>query len=343
MPSIPFNRPFLSGREYEYVKAAVATGHISGAGPYTAKCEKLLQEILGSCRVLLTTSCTDALEMAALLLNIQPGDEVIVPSFTFVSTINAFVLRGARPVFCDIRPDTLNLDEEQVESLVTPHTKAILAVHYAGVACEMDTLRSIAKRTAVTIVEDNAHGLFGRYGSTPLATLGSLATLSFHETKNISCGEGGALVINDSEYHDRAQILREKGTNRVRFARGEVSKYTWVDLGSSFLPSDLLAAFLMAQLEARHEIQVARKRIWQHYKTHLQRWATENNIRLPVVPPDREQSYHMFYLLMPANDQRDAFIHHMANHDILAVFHYVPLHSSPMARQLNSRGGLYCR
>src|SRR5713101_4729766 len=252
---IPFNRPFFSGREFEFIQQAIANSQISGDGIFTRKCHALLENALGVSKVLLTTSCTHALEMAALLLDIRPGDEVVVPSFTFVSTINAFVLRGARPVFADIRPDTLNLDERLLESLITPRTRAIVVVHYAGVGCEMDAILRIAGRHGVAVVEDNAHGLFGSYRGRLLGTFGSLATQSFHETKNIYCGEGGALLINDPALVLRAEILREKGTNRSAFFRGQVDKYTWVDAGSSYVISDCLAAFLYAQLEQRERIQ----------------------------------------------------------------------------------------
>src|SRR5205814_2028654 len=244
---IPFNRPFFSGREFEFIQQAVANSQISGDGIFTRKCHALLENALGVSKVLLTTSCTHALEMAALLLDIRPGDEVIIPSFTFVSTANAFVLRGARPVFIDVRPDTLNLDEKQLERLITPRTRAIVPVHYAGVGCEMDEIMSIARRHGIAVIEDNAHGLFGKYRGRYLGSFGAFATQSFHETKNFTCGEGGALLINDPNYIERAEIIREKGTNRSRFFRGQVDKYTWVDLGSSYLPSEVLAAFLYAQ------------------------------------------------------------------------------------------------
>ena len=281
---LPFNKPFASGKEYAYIKQAIENGHVSGDGPFTRKCQQALEKILGVAKVLLTTSCTDALELSALLLDIRPGDEVIVPSFTFVSTVNAFVLRGASPAFIDIRPDTLNFDESQLEGLITPRTRAIVPVHYAGVGCEMDSILSIAERHNIPVVEDNAHGLFGKHRGKNLGTLGALATLSFHETKNISCGEGGALLINAERYIDRAEILREKGTNRSRFFRGQVDKYTWVDVGSSFLPSDILAAFLYAQLEEHAWIQGARRRIWTRYFVHLRDWA--RRVGAPTACPE---------------------------------------------------------
>ncbi len=336
---IPFNQPTIVGKELYYISQAILNGHASGDGAFTKKCSALLEQELGVPKVLLTTSCTHALEMCALLLDIQPGDEVICPSFTFVSTINAFVLRGARPIFVDIRPDTLNIDETLLEQAITPRAKAILVVHYAGVGCEMDSILSIARRYDLPVVEDNAHGLFGKYKNRYLGTMGCLATLSFHETKNISCGEGGALLINDPKFIERAEIIREKGTNRSRFFRGQVDKYTWVDVGSSYLPSDILAAFLFAQLETRRTIQQNSKRIWEHYYEKLQNWATKNNVRMPVVPSECEQSYHMFYLLLPGLDERQGLIKHLAEHNILSVFHYLPLHLSEMGRRFGGKEG----
>jgi dTDP-4-amino-4,6-dideoxygalactose transaminase len=336
---IPFNRPGFAGSELAYMADAVGRGHISGDGVYTRKCHDLLERTLGVPKVLLTTSCTHALEMAALLLDIQPGDEVIVPSFTFVSTINAFVLRGARPVFADIRPDTLNLDETRLQRLITPRTRAIAVVHYAGVGCDMDAILGIASRRGIPVVEDNAHGLFGKYKGKYLGALGCLATQSFHETKNFTCGEGGALLINDPRYIDRAEIIREKGTDRSRFFRGQVDKYTWVDVGSSYLPSDVLAAFLYAQLEAKEAIQAKRQHIWHYYHDHLRDWADRTDVRLPVVPSECEQPYHMYYLLMPSLEQRQALIAHLRERGILAVFHYLPLHLSEMGRRFGGRPG----
>jgi len=339
MTHIPFNRPSLVGKEFEYMQEAIANWHISGDGTFTRKCNALLEEALGVPKVLLTTSCTHALEMAALLLEIEPGDEVIVPSFTFVTTANAFVLRGAKPVFADIRPDTLNIDERQVERLITPRTKAILLVHYAGVGCEMDSLCEMAQRHSIAIVEDNAHGLFGKYKGRFLGTFGSLASLSFHETKNFTCGEGGALLINDLRYAERAEIIREKGTNRSRFFRGQVDKYTWVDLGSSYLPSDILAAFLYAQLEAREQIQAIRQRVWEYYYDHLQQWAEDEGVQLPVVPSHCQQPYHLFHLLLPSLEQRQAFLAHLRTHDVSSVFHYLPLHLSDMGKRFGGKAG----
>jgi len=330
---IPFNRPCLAGNEYKYIAQAIANGHASGDGPFTRQCRELLEQELGVPRVLLTTSCTHALEMAALLLNCGPEDEVVVPSFTFVSTANAFALRGARLVFADIRSDTLNLDENRLESLITPRTKAIVVVHYAGVSCAMEPILSIATRYGVRVVEDNAHGLFSRYHGKYTGTFGCLAAQSFHETKNFTCGEGGALLINDTELLERALVIREKGTDRSRFFRGEVDKYTWVDLGSSYLPSDLLAAFLYAQLEDRENIQEKRRRIWNRYYESLAEWAESNDVRLPVIPEHCEQAYHMFYMLLPSPEIRAALINHLKAQSILSVFHYTALHRSEAGRR----------
>lgn len=336
---IPFNRPTIIGKELYYISQTISNGHAAGDGEFTKKCNRLLEQSLGVPKVLLTTSCTHALEMAALLLDIQPGDEVIVPSFTFVSTINAFVLRGAKPIFVDIRPDTLNLDESKLEMLITPRTKAILVVHYAGVGCEMDMITAIASKYNIPIVEDNAHGLFGKYKGRYLGTFGAFATQSFHETKNFTSGEGGALLINDRQYAERAEIIREKGTNRSRFFRGQVDKYTWVDIGSSYLPSDILAAFLYAQLEAREEIQEKRRKIWEYYNQNLSDWAEANNVRLPMVPSHCDQSYHMFYLLLPTLEVRQALIDHLKSQSILSVFHYLPLHLSDMGKEFGGKEG----
>ena len=336
---IPFNRPTSVGREAEYLQEALRINHLSGDGQFTKKCHALLEETLDVPKALLTTSCTHALEMSALLLELKEGDEVIVPSFTFVSTINAFVLRGARPVFADIRPDTLNLDESRLEALITPRTRAIVVVHYAGVGCEMDTIMEIANRHSIPVVEDNAHGLYGKYKGKYLGTFGAMATQSFHETKNFTSGEGGALLINDRKYIEEAEILREKGTNRSRFFRGQVDKYTWVNVGSSYLPSDMLAAFLLAQLEDRENIQSARRRIWETYYKELSDWAEENNVTMPFVPAHCEQSYHMFYMLFPNLEQRQAAIAHLKERGILAVFHYLPLHLSPMGEKYGGATG----
>ncbi|HEX5874398.1 MAG TPA: dTDP-4-amino-4,6-dideoxygalactose transaminase [Pyrinomonadaceae bacterium] len=336
---IPFNRPFFSGKEFEFIQEAIASWHVSGDGAFTKKCHAFLEKELGTRKALLTTSCTHALEMAALLLQIKPGDEVIVPSFTFVSSINAFVLRGARPVFIDIRPDTLNLDETQLERLITPRTRAILVVHYAGVACEMDSILELAAKHGIAVVEDNAHGLFGKYKGKYLGTLGAFATQSFHETKNFTCGEGGALLINDPQYIERAEIIREKGTDRSRFFRGQVDKYTWVDVGSSYLPSDILAAFLYAQMEARETIQSKRQRIWDYYDRSLRGWAEDAGVKLPSVPSYCEHPYHMYYLVLPSLQKRQQLISHVGEHGINCVFHYQPLHLSTMGREFGGRAG----
>jgi dTDP-4-amino-4,6-dideoxygalactose transaminase len=339
MVSIPFNRAGLAGNEFRYISEALEIGQISGDGHFTIKCHELLEKELGVAKALLTTSCTHALEMAALLLDLQPGDEVVVPSFTFVSTANAFVLRGARPAFCDIRPDTLNVDEQKLQSLITSRTKAVVAVHYAGVGCEMDSIIKLSEQHGIAIVEDNAHGLFGKFKGKHLGTFGCFATQSFHETKNFTCGEGGALLINDARYIERAEIIREKGTNRNRFFRGQVDKYSWVDLGSSYLPSDLLAAFLFAQFEGRDEIQSRRRHVWEYYYEHLGEWAGKNGVRLPFVPEYCEQPWHMFYMLMPSLKDREALIGHLKRREILSVFHYLPLHLSGMGRRWGGKEG----
>lgn len=336
---IPFNKPSFAGNENRYISDAIARGHISGDGHYSKSCHKLLEETLGVAKALLTTNCTHALEMSAFLVDIRPGDEVIVPSFAFVTTVNAYVVRGAKPVFVDVRPDTLNLDEKLVEAAITPRTKAIVALHYAGVACEMDQILEIGRRRGIPVIEDNAHGLYGKYRGRWLGSMGCLATQSFHETKNFTCGEGGALLINDPTLIERAEIIREKGTNRSRFLRGLVHKYTWVDMGSSYLPSDMLAAFLLAQLEHREEIQGRRKAIWQRYERELAGWARAQGLTLPGVPAECEQAWHMFYVLCRDTAQREKLIDHLAERGILAVFHYLPLHMSDMGRKLGGQPG----
>ena len=336
---IVFNRPVTMGNELQYMAQAIAAEKLSGDGPYTRKCSTLLEQELSVPKVLLTTSCTHALEMMPILLDFKPGDEVIIPAFTFVSTVNAFILRGAKPVFADVRPDTLNLDESKLEALITPKTKAIVVVHYAGVGCELDQILAIANQHGVPLVEDNAHGLFGKYRGRYLGTFGLLAAQSFHETKNFSCGEGGALLINDPQLAERAEIIREKGTNRSRFFRGQVDKYTWVDIGSSYLPSDILAAFLYAQLENRPKIQAQRQKVWDMYNTGLKDWALRHEVQLPGVPAHCEQAYHMFYMLLPTLELRQSFIAHLRQRNIMSVFHYLPLHLSDMGVKFGGRPG----
>ena len=336
---IPFNRATLVGRELELVREAVEGGHLSGDGRFARRCELLLEETVGSDRVLLTSSCTHALELAALLLDIEPGDEVIVPSFTFVSTAAAFALRGAKIVFADIRPDTLNIDERALPDLVSDRTRAIVPVHYAGVGCEMDPILGLAEGQSIAIVEDNAHGLYGRYRGRALGTFGVLATQSFHETKNFTCGEGGALLLNDPELVPRAEVIRDKGTNRKAFFRGEVDKYTWVDVGSSYVISELQAAFLFAQLQARLRIQEQRRRIWHRYRDGLSGWARERETLLPNVPEHCQQSFHMFHILLPSLDARSSLIDRLKRRGILAVFHYGPLNLTKMGEHFGGRPG----
>jgi dTDP-4-amino-4,6-dideoxygalactose transaminase len=336
---IPFNKPYLTGRENAGLDRAFQNLRFAGDGPFTDECARVLEKFLGCPRALLTTSCTHALEMAALLLDIKPGDEIIAPSFTFVSTLNAFVLRGAKPVFIDIRRDTLNFDEKQFESLITSRTKAAVPVHYAGVGCEMDSILEIAKKHGIAVVEDNAHGLAGYYRGRALGTFGCMATQSFHETKNFSCGEGGALILNEPTFVERGEIIREKGTNRRRFFRGQVDKYTWVDIGSSYVLGDLLAVFLLAQLEELESIQARRRALWDYYFAGLSGLASSRGLGLPVVPGHCNQAYHMFYLLTHSLAERTALISHLKARSIGAVFHYVPLHLSDMGLRLGGRAG----
>ena len=330
---IPFNRPHLTGREFEHIQEAVASGQLSGDGPFGQRCEALLEEALRVERALLTTSGTHALELAGLLLELEPGDEVIVPAFTFVTTAAAFALRGVRIVFADVRPDTLNLDETRLPQLVTPRTRAVVAVHYAGVGCELDQIGALTRERGVALVEDNAHGLFGSYRGRNLGTFGILAAQSFHETKNFTCGEGGALLVNDVDLVERAEILREKGTDRRRFLAGHVDKYTWVDLGSSYVLSELQAAFLAAQLEARDAIQSARRLIWGAYADGLRDWAVASQVQLPVVPAHCDHPFHMFYVLLPSAAARSRLIDHFRERGILSVFHFLPLNESEMGRR----------
>ena len=338
---IRFNRAAFDGNELAYLTQAVADGHVSGNGPFTKRAEALLEQIHGSGRTLLTTSCTHALEMSARLLELQPGDEVIVPSFTFVSTAAAFMLHGGTPVFVDVRDDTLNIDPDLAEAAITSRTRAICIVHYAGVAATPDRFRELADRHGLVLIEDNAHGLFGSFRGTPLGTFGQLSTLSFHETKNVTCGEGGALHINDLSMMERAEILREKGTDRSRFLRGQVDKYTWVDVGSSWVASDLLAAVLVGQLERRDELQLCRLAVWQAYWNGLGAWAARTGVRLPYIPDGCEHTSHMFFLRLATLDQRTRFIGHLAERGVAAVFHYQPLHLSDVGRGLGGVEGQF--
>ena len=327
---IAFNIPYITEHETKNALKSLGSIHISGDGPYARNCQSIIEEQLDSGQVLLTTSCTHALEMAAILLNLRPGDEVIVPSYTFASTALAFVMHGAKICFADIRPDTMNIDESKLEALITPKTRAIVVVHYAGVGCEMDPIMQIANRHNLVVIEDNAHGLYGKYKGKYLGSIGHMATQSFHETKNFTCGEGGALIINDEKFVARAEIIREKGTNRSKFFQGLVDKYTWVDKGSSYVLSDILAAVLYAQLQRANEIQQRRKNLWNTYNESLSSWGISNNVTLPTVPDYCKQAYHMFYMLLPSLENRIKFIEYLKNENIMAVFHYIPLHSSPM-------------
>ena len=336
---IPFNRACLVGREFVFMAKALDQMHVSGDGGYSKACHASLERLLGVHKALLTTSCTHALEMAALLLEIVPGDEVIVPSFTFVSTANAFALRGAKIIFADIRPDTLNIDESQLERLITSRTRAVVVVHYAGIGCEMDAIVKLCAARKIVVVEDNAHGMFGKYHGRPLGTFGAISALSFHETKNVTCGEGGAILINDPSLIERAEIVRQKGTNRERFFRGQVDKYTWVGLGSSYLPSDLLAAFLLAQLESWEHIQSLRQAVWNRYHQGLETWANRWDVKRPEIPAHCQQAYHMYYLVMPTPAARDGLIEYLKSRGISAVFHYQPLHLSIMGESFGGRAG----
>ena len=327
--SIPFNKPFLTGNEAIYIQQAHANGQLAGDGPFTKKCSEWLKSNVGCKCALLTHSCTAALEMAAMLINIQEGDEVIMPSYTFVSSANAFVLRGGVPVFVDIRRDTLNIDETLIESAITNKTKAILVVHYAGISCEMDAIMAIASRFNILVIEDAAQGIMARYKGRLLGSIGHLGCYSFHETKNIISGEGGALLINDQELVSRAEIIREKGTNRSGFFRGEISKYTWVDIGSSYLPGEITAAFLWAQMKEAKEIVSRRLSIWNQYHSAFKKIASSSYVSLPSVPNQIDHNAHMFYILLNDNENRDRFIHEMKLLKIACVFHYVPLHSAP--------------
>ncbi|WP_326823980.1 dTDP-4-amino-4,6-dideoxygalactose transaminase [Streptosporangium sp. NBC_01756] len=329
LKSIPFNRTHVSGNELGYLTEAVRQGFTCGDGPFTRRATGLLKETTGAKEALLTSSCTHALEMSALLLGLQPGDEVIMPSFTFVSTANAYALRGAVPVFADCRPDTLNVDERLLEAAVTDRTRAVVVVHYAGVACEMEAIGELCERRGLTLIEDNAHGLGGSYRGRPLGSFGRMAAQSFHATKNVQCGEGGALLLNDAALIGRAEIIREKGTDRSRFYRGQVDKYRWVDIGSSYLLSDVLAAQLTAQLESFGTIQSRRHAVWHRYHEELGDWAAENGISQPVLPEGCDHPAHLYHLLFPDPENRQAFIGHLADRGVQAVFHYQPLHAAP--------------
>jgi dTDP-4-amino-4,6-dideoxygalactose transaminase len=339
MQRIPFNRPYLTGAELQNIEDAQSRSHLSGDGTYTEQCNTWLQEKIGSKRALLTHSCTAALELSALLLDLSPGDEVIMPSFTFVSTANAFVLRGAVPVFVDINPDTLNVDENRIEGAITHRTRAICVVHYAGVAANMDPIMAIAHRYGLRVVEDAAQGILARFKDRPLGSIGDLGTLSFHETKNIMCGEGGALLIRDKDLTARAEILREKGTNRRQFAQGIVDKYTWVDLGSSYLPGEISAAFLRAQLDAASEITERRMSIWSTYQEWAKSHEKLGRLRGPIIPSYAQHNAHLFYILLPSSEIRDNFIARMDERGVNTVFHYVPLHSSPMGAKYGKYSG----
>lgn len=336
---IHFNKPFIAGKELFYIAQAVTFGNIGGDGHFTKRCSQLLEQRFGIHRVLLTPSCTAALEMAAILCDLKPGDEVIMPSFTFVSTANAVVRLGASPVFVDIRPDTLNIDDALIESAITSRTKAIVPVHYAGVGCEMDRIMAIADKYGLLVVEDAAQGVNAFYNGRALGTIGHLGCYSFHETKNYICGEGGALCINDHAMVERAEIIRDKGTNRKQFFRGQVDKYTWVDVGSSYVPSEVASAFLYAQLELLDEISERRRRIYQIYRRELKPLEAAGLIRLPRIPEDCSGNYHMFYILVRDGDTRDALLRYLRQRAIHAVFHYVPLHSSPMGRAVGISEG----
>lgn len=336
---IPFNKPFIAGKELYYIAQSVLSGHIAGDGLFTKKCQALMEERFEAKKILLTHSCTAALEMAAILYEVGPGDEVILPSFTFVSTANAFYLRGAKLVFVDIRPDTLNIDETKIEDAITEHTKIIVPVHYAGVACEMDTIMDIAQQYALYVVEDAAQGVNAKYKDKFLGTIGDMAAYSFHETKNFICGEGGAIVINNQKFIERAEIIREKGTNRSKFFRGEVDKYTWVDIGSSYLPSDLLAAFLYAQLEHMEEINERRSKLFDYYYKALIPLVNDGKMKLPFISSECQSNNHLFYIILEDEHTRNALMDHLRSKGILGVFHYLPLHLSPVGSSMGYQKG----
>jgi dTDP-4-amino-4,6-dideoxygalactose transaminase len=336
---IPFNKPYMTGRELWYIAQAYTNGHLAGDGIFTKKCHSWLETCTRSNKALLTHSCTAALEMAAYLANIQPGDEVIMPSYTFVSTANAFVLRGGVPVFVDIRPDTLNIDETLIEAAITPRTKAIVPVHYAGVSCEMDAIMSIADRHSLLVIEDAAQAVMSSYKGKSLGGIGHLGAYSFHETKNIISGEGGALLINDSRFVERAEIIREKGTNRSQYFRGQIDKYTWVDNGSSYLPGEVIAAFLLAQMEEALSITQKRLKIWQKYHMALVKLEETGKLRRPIIPDGCQHNAHMYYVLLESLEKRSEVITQMKEKGVHSVFHYVPLHSSPGGRKYGRVNG----
>lgn len=336
---IPFNKPYLTGKEIEYIQESLKSGNIVGNCEFTKKCERLMEEKFGAKKVLLTSSCTSAMEMASLLIDLQPDDEVIVPSFTFVSTANAFILRGAKPVFVDIRADTLNIDEEKIEEKITRKTKAIYPVHYAGVSCEMDAIINIAEKYNLYVMEDSAQGVNAKYKNKFLGTIGHFGAYSFHGTKNYTCGEGGALIINDEKFIERAEILREKGTNRSKFIRGEVDKYTWVDIGSSFLLSDVSASFLYAQLECLEEIKEKRRAVFNFYYENLKELEDSGFLKLPIIPQECETNYHIFYVILPTHEKRNSLLDKLKLDGIQATFHYIPLHNSPMGMKFGYKNG----
>lgn len=337
--NIPFNKPHLTGNEVEYIVQAHTNAHLAGDGPFTKNCHDWLESSVNSARALLTHSCTAALEMSAMLLELKEGDEVIMPSYTFVSTANAFALRGAKPVFVDIREDTLNIDERLLEAAITKNTKAIVPVHYAGVACEMDSICDLANSYNLTVVEDAAQGVMSSYKGRALGSIGGMGTYSFHETKNVISGEGGALLVNDQKYVERAEIIREKGTNRSQFFRGQVDKYTWQDLGSSFLPGEIIAAFLWAQLEHAREITDSRIDIWNNYHSLFEPYELQGLVRRPVIPEDCVHNGHMYYLILPDSVSREQVLSDLSNDGINAVFHYVPLHDAPAGKKFGTTSG----
>ena len=337
---IPFNKPFIVGKELYYIAQSVLQLKTSGDGLYTKKAQELMKRTFGGQEIMLTTSCTTALDLAAILADVKDGDEIILPSFTFSSTANAFLLRGARPVFVDCRRDTLNIDENLIKTAVTPRTRTIAPVHYAGVGCDMDAISAIAEKYGLIVIEDAAQGVNAKYKGRYLGTIGDIGAYSFHETKNFICGEGGAIVLNRPELVERAEIIREKGTNRSRFFRGEVDKYTWVDIGSSLLPSDILAAFLFAQLENMDLITRKRQEIYRFYEAQLRPLEKRGLITLPIIPPECESNYHMFYIVLNSLDERSGLIEYLKAQSILAVFHYVPLHTSPMGMAMGYRAGM---